>query len=534
MMQMVMGKADWQLRQKIGQLIVVRASGFLFDHQIRYPVWEPLNAQLRDWLETLNLGGVILLGGSAAELAQRTQQLQSWSSNPLLIAADIEEGVGQRFAGATWFPPPYILGAIAEQNLDLARDYARRMGEVTAQEALALGINWVLAPIADVNNNPDNPVINIRAFSDRPAIVSALVTAFIEGAKQYSVLTTAKHFPGHGDTATDSHLHLPVLSHSPERLASIELPPFQAAIAAGVDTVMTAHLQIPAWDTENPATLSAAILTGQLREKLGFEGLIVTDALIMGGVTQIASPSEVAVRALEAGADILLMPPDPVETIETVLAAVRSGRLTEARIEQSVHRIQQAKNHLAIASVTPQPLQVAQPAARQTVQEIIQSGLQRGGILPLTLEAAIAKRNLIIVDDLLNCDFLDRACPSVTIPQAYGYQRQLLDQSSLGQVTLAALPTLLQVFVRGNPFRGTAGLTPEAEHFYQTLLQANWLQGLILYGSPYVLDWFRSQLSPDFPWVFSYGQMPQSQAIACQQLLGSSEQNTELEGKDFV
>jgi beta-glucosidase len=534
MIQIGMSKADWQIRQKIGQLIVVRASGFLFDHQIRYPVWEPLNAQLGDWLETLNLGGVILLGGSAAELAQRTQQLQSWSSNPLLIAADIEEGVGQRFAGATWFPPPYILGAIAAQNLDLARDYARRMGEVTAQEALALGINWVLAPIADVNNNPDNPVINIRAFGDRPEIVSALVTAFIEGAKQYSVLTTAKHFPGHGDTATDSHLHLPVLSHSPERLAAVELPPFQAAIAAGVDTVMTAHLQIPAWDRENPATLSASILTEQLREKLGFEGLIVTDALIMGGVTQIASPREVAVRALEAGADILLMPPDPVETIEAVLAAVRSGRLTEARIEQSVHRIQQAKNYLAIASVTPHPLKVAQPASRQTVQEIIKSGLQTGGLLPLTPETVIAKRNLIIVDDLLNCDFLDRACPSVTIPQVFGYQRQLLDQSSLGQVSLAALPTLLQVFVRGNPFRGTAGLTPEAESFYQTLLQANWLQGLILYGSPYVLDWFRSQLSSDFPWVFSYGQMPQSQAIACQQLLGSSEQTAELEGKDFV
>jgi beta-glucosidase len=408
------------------------------------------------------------------------------------------------------------------------------MGEVTAQEALALGINWILAPIADVNNNPDNPVINIRAFGDRPEIVSALVTAFIKGAKQYSVLTTAKHFPGHGDTATDSHLHLPVLSHSPERLAAVELPPFQAAIAAGVDTVMTAHLQIPAWDRENPATLSAAILTGQLRENLGFEGLIVTDALIMGGVTQIASPGEVAVRALEAGADILLMPPDPVETIEAVWAAVESGRLTEARIEQSVHRIQQAKNHLAIASVTPHPLKVAQPASRQTVQEIIKSGLQTGGILPLALETAIAKRNLIIVDDLLNCDFLDRACPSVTIPQVFGYQRQLLDQSSLGQVSLAALPTLLQVFVRGNPFRGTAGLTPEAEHFYQTIFQANWLQGLILYGSPYVLEWFRSQLSPDFPWVFSYGQMPQSQAIACQQLLGSSEQTTELEGKDFV
>ncbi|MGK7934410.1 MAG: glycoside hydrolase family 3 N-terminal domain-containing protein, partial [Xenococcaceae cyanobacterium] len=210
---------DWQsfsLQEKIGQMIVVRASGHLFDAQIRYPDWEVPNQQLQQWLQKLNLGGVILLGGSSAELLMRSQQLQSWATTPLLIAADIEEGVGQRFSGASWLPPPMALSAIAAQNPTLAQEYALKMGEITAKEALTVGINWLLAPVVDVNNNPANPVINIRAFGDTPAIVGDLATAFIEGAKPYPVLTTAKHFPGHGDTVTDSHLDLPTLLHSDE------------------------------------------------------------------------------------------------------------------------------------------------------------------------------------------------------------------------------------------------------------------------------------------------------------------------------
>nr|MDJ0571719.1 glycoside hydrolase family 3 N-terminal domain-containing protein [Pleurocapsa sp. MO_192.B19] len=165
---------DWQslsLKEQIAQMIVVRASGYLYDHQIRYPAWEASNAQLKKWLGELNLGGVILLGGSSVELQRRSQQLQSWANISLSIAADIEEGVGQRFPGATWFPPPMALGAIYQNNPDLAEQYAREMGSITAQEALAVGINWLLAPVVDVNNNPDNPVINIRAFGDRPEVV---------------------------------------------------------------------------------------------------------------------------------------------------------------------------------------------------------------------------------------------------------------------------------------------------------------------------------------------------------------------------
>ncbi|MFM1842099.1 MAG: Beta-hexosaminidase [Cyanobacteriota bacterium] len=515
---------SWTLRKKIGQLIVVRASGFLFDHQIRYPAWEPLNTKLKQWLETLNLGGVILLGGSAAELAARTAQLQSWSPTPLLIAADIEEGVGQRFVGATWFPPPMALGAVAEQDLALAQDYARQMGAATAQEALALGLNWILAPIADVNNNEDNPVINIRAFGEDPTVVSALIKAFIEGAQDFPLLTTAKHFPGHGDTDSDSHLHLPVIPHDLERLKQVELPPFQGAIAQGVDSVMTAHILVPAWDGDNPATLSPTILTGQLREALQFDGIIVTDALIMGGVTQIASPEEVAIRAISAGADILLMPPDPVPVILAIEQAVQTGRLSEERIDQSLQRVLKAKQKL---DFSPNSLPISQTLnpepARQVVHHILTTALQKGGTLPIARRNPATGHNLIVVDDFLTADFLDRVCPALTLPKQAGYEPQLLTPELLQHYPQPQRPFILQVFIRGNPFRGTAGLSETSKALYRQYLGLSNLQGLILYGSPYVLDWFHqpmTEVCPDLPWVFSHGQMPQAQAIAAETLLG--------------
>ncbi|MDR9405494.1 MAG: glycoside hydrolase family 3 N-terminal domain-containing protein, partial [Halothece sp. Uz-M2-17] len=331
------------LAEQIAQMIVVRASGYSFDHQIRFPQWEPSNQALERWIRDLKVGGVILLGGSAIEIAERTHQLQDWSDIPLLMAADIEEGVGQRFSGATGFPPPMALGEIAKIDLPLAKEYARKMGEVTAQEASALGLNWVLAPVVDVNNNPDNPVINVRSFGESPEIVQELTQEFIAGAQTDSVLTTAKHFPGHGDTATDSHLKLPVIEVGTERLKVIELPPFIGAISQGVDAVMSAHLLVRCWDDTLPATLSSTILTQQLRLSLGFEGLIVTDALIMGALREIASPEEIPILAIEAGADIILMPENPERAIAAILEAVNNGRLSPQRISASVARIWEAK-----------------------------------------------------------------------------------------------------------------------------------------------------------------------------------------------
>lgn len=510
---------DWQglsLPEQIAQMIVVRASGYLFDHQIRYPAWEASNAKLQRWLGELNLGGVILLGGSSIELKMRSQQLQDWANFPLLIAADIEEGVGQRFPGGTWFPPPMALSAIYEQNPSLAQQYATEMGKTTAAEALAIGVNWLLAPVVDVNNNPDNPAINIRAFGDRLEVVSALSTAFIEGAKSYPILTTAKHFPGHGDTATDSHLDLPSLPHSASRLAAIELPPFQQAISAGVDSVMTAHLLIPAWDQEKPATLSSKIISGKLRKQLDFSGLVVTDALIMGGITRYASPEEVAIMAIEAGSDILLMPDDPEVAIASIYDAVKSGRITEQRIKQSLGRIWQAKNKV-ISTPSPAP-ELSPNQGRATVNSILQDSLQTGGNIPLDPLPNQNHRNLIVVDDILNTPQLDLNAPAITIPQEFNYQRQIVDSNTLDCILLDPRPTLLQIFIRGNPFRGNAGLTANSRRVYQQLSQKKQIEGIVIYGSPYVLQWFKSFMAGDVPWVFSYGQMPQAQAIALKAL----------------
>jgi beta-glucosidase len=525
---------DLSLREAIGQMIIVRASGYLFDRQIRYPDWEVTTSKLKNWLENLNLGGVILLGGSAAEISLRTQQLQNLANIPLFIAADIEEGVGQRFAGASWFPPPMALAAIYAQNPDLAKEYARKMGEVTAKEAGAIGINWLLAPVVDINNNPDNPVINVRAFGDRLETVRDLTTSFILGAKSHPILTTAKHFPGHGDTSTDSHLDLPVLNHSESRLAEIELLPFQSAIACGVDSIMSAHLLIPVWDSEYPATLSKKIITGKLRENLDFSGLVITDALIMGGITRY-SPQEIAVKAIEAGTDILLMPQDPEVAIAAIYEAVKQGRLTEERIYTSLDRIFQAKQKLLSASSAPPAPpayqhqkskkhtlkfteQLDRPESYETVDRILRESMQMGGNLPISNRRDNLK-NIIVVDDLLNCPFLDINAPAIAIPKKLGYQIQLLDRQNLSSSYSPEDSILLQVFLRSSPFRGIAGLSDRDREFYLQLINSGSVQGLILYGSPYILDWFLSVVPVDLPWLYLCGQMPSAQAIALETLL---------------
>ncbi len=536
------------LQEQVAQMFVVRASGYLFDHQIKYPQWEPPNAQVQYLLQDLGVGGVILLGGSAGELALRSQQLQNWAKFPLLIAADVEEGVGQRFSGATWFPPLMAIGAIAHQNLHKAQHYAAQMGSVIAQESLAIGINWVLAPVVDVNNNPANPVINVRAFGETTDEVSLLATAFIRGAQSHQVLTTAKHFPGHGDTALDSHLELPVLPHSSDRLAEIELPPFAAVIAAGVDTIMTAHLLIPAWDAERPATLSQRILTQELRQNLGFQGLIVTDALVMGAIANQYGANEAPVLAIEAGADILLMPVDPVAAIQAVCDAVTSGRIPTERIRASVERIWQAKgkilgenkqklapdltDDLSVGSqvlveskkvsFAQDPAQIsdllAQPLARQTVTNILQDSQIVRGSVPLSPPTANAKlRNLIVVDDVLDCKFLDRQATAVSLPKHLGYQLQLIDCHtpwSINPGDESFSLTLLQMFIRGNPFRGSAGINQLAEDLFKHLLTTHQLQALVIYGSPYIGKHLLPSLPPEIPYVFSYGQIPAAQAIA--------------------
>lgn len=524
------------LPEQVAQMLVVRASGYLFDHQIQYPSWEPNAEVLRHWLTDLGVGGVILLGGSAGEIACRCQQLQEWSAIPLFLAADIEEGVGQRFSGATWFPPPLALAGMVQAGATIAQvqQSAQAMGAWTAQEALAIGLNWVLAPVVDVNNNPQNPVINVRAFGETPELVSQLSTAFIQGAQPYPVLTTAKHFPGHGDTATDSHLDLPVIPHDCDRIYNTEYPPFQAAIAAHVDGVMSAHLLIPALDPDYPATLSPKILTGELRQKLGFDGLIVTDALVMGAIANQYGANEAAVLAVAAGADILMMPADPPGAISAVCEAVERGQIPLEQIEASVERIWRAKQKITRYDVedtsyqhaweTHTPLQIdldrlgTTEAIDATATILEGSNVVHGQITAVPANA----RTLIIVDDLVDCEFLSRKAPAIDLPRKLGYQVQIVDGNTpeipLDQV---GQPTFLQLFIRGNPFRGSAQLSRQAEAWFEFLLKSEQLQALAVYGSPYALTQFQGQLSAEIPYGFSYGQMPLAQQLVLNELTES-------------
>jgi beta-glucosidase len=512
------------LAQLVAQMVVVRTSGHLLDRQIQYPAWEAPADTLRHWVADLGVGGVIFLGGSVAEMGRRTQQIQSWAKYPLLMAADIEEGVGQRFLGATWFPPPLTLSAIYRQDPSQASIYAQAMGAITAQEAIAIGLNWILGPIVDVNNNPANPVINVRAFGENAAEVSELATAFMAGTAAYPVLTCAKHFPGHGDTATDSHLDLPVIEHPVDRLRQVEIPPFQAAIAAGVAGVMTAHLLIPSLDAEYPATLSAKILTGELRQRLAFTGLIVTDALMMGAIVNRYGAEEAVVMAVQAGADIVLMPVNPPLAITAICQAVEQGKISAEQIRASVSRIWAAKRQIfaesPVVSADALTLGAVAEQANAVVTAINRAALQHQGQLPLVATGGV---NLIVVDEILDCPFLGRTAPALVLLRDQGYHCQIINKYTPANFTIGSAPIILQLFIRGNPFLGGLGIVPLAKKICQELVAKQQLQALVIYGSPYLFQDLAATLPAALPCIFSYGQMPAAQGTALDRLFGHGE-----------
>ncbi len=296
----------------------------------------------------LNSGyGTVILGQPLA-VAFLVNRLQALSGVPLMNTADFETGVGFRLFGATSFPRQMAMGAIAgdEAGARLVREEAR----ITGLEARAVGVHVNFAPIADVNNNPRNPVINTRSYGEDPARVSALVSAYIAGARDGGMIATIKHFPGHGDTDVDSHLGLPVVSFDRARLNSIELVPFRRGVDQGVQAVMAAHLELPALDpaASTPATFSKPILQDLLRRDLGFGGIVYTDSMSMDAVTKLVPPGEGAVRAFLAGADQILHSPDPIAAFNGIKGAVTSGRIGQAQIDQSVERVLRAKASLGL------------------------------------------------------------------------------------------------------------------------------------------------------------------------------------------
>lgn len=511
-------------RRQFAELIVVRASGFATDGQRRYPRWEATNADLHRWLAQEGVGGVILLGGSAADLALRCRQLQHWAPQPLLLCADVEEGVGQRFEGASWLVPPLALDGLWHREPARAEELARAYGRCTGREARLLGLNWVLAPVCDVNNNPANPVINVRAWGQDPPAAAALTAAFVGGLQAEGVLGCAKHFPGHGDTRDDSHLALPVLGHDRARLEDVELPPFRATIAAGVASVMTAHLQLPALDAERPATLSAAVLSGLLRQELGFNGLVVTDALVMEAIAAHHGPGEAAAMAFEAGADLLLMPADVEAALEALERGDAEGRWPPERLERSLERRRRA---LATCSASPATAEEAlegllDPPSRALADSLLELSLQSQGAPGIWREPGV---NLLRIDNCLSSPFLPLTAPALVEPRRAGLQTVLVDGQTqpLDPARLPEGPVLLQLFVRGNPFRGSAAAATEWPQLVRQLVADDRLGGLAVYGSPYVWDALRELVPPDRPAAYSPGQMPAAQARVLDRLgLGMS------------
>src|ERR1700683_1147678 len=335
------------LEEKLGQMLVVYYFGNFISN--KSPEYEELAREVDDQ----HVGGLLLgtkrapLGierGGVYQAAVLGNDMQQRAKIPLIIGADFERGTAMRIDEGTSFPFAMAIGAAGNP-----RD-AYTVGKITAIEARAAGCHWVFAPDPDVNNNPDNPIINTRSFGEDPARVSEFVAEFVKGVQENGALATAKHFPGHGDVSTDSHLTLPTAPADRARLESVELVPFRAAIAAGVGSIMTGHLAVPAFEKNPnvPATMSKAILTDLLRHELGFQGLIVTDALDMGGVTTQYPPGEAAVRSIEAGADVLLLPPVPTAALQGLIDPAPPARLSPTRIDDAVRRILTAKARLGL------------------------------------------------------------------------------------------------------------------------------------------------------------------------------------------
>src|ERR1700730_17477982 len=320
------------LREKLGQLLMVYYFGVFTSAE------SPAYKELLHEVEENQVGGLIVgtirgpLGIERSEVyptAVITNELQKRAKIPLLIGADFESGTGMRLDEGTSFPSAMAIGATGDPNL------AYTAGKTIALEARAAGVHWIFAPDADVNNNPDNPIINIRSFGEDPKSVAEYVSEFVRGVEENGALATAKHFPGHGNVSVDSHLALAGLPGGRAELEGTELVPFRAAIATGVSAIMPGHLSVPAWEPDSnvPATLSKNILTGLLRHEMKFRGLIVTDAMDMGDVTSLYPPGEAAVRSVEAGADVLLMSPVPDAAMAGLEEAVGSGRLSVSRID---------------------------------------------------------------------------------------------------------------------------------------------------------------------------------------------------------
>ncbi len=385
------------LEEKIGQMFMIRVlSKFV---NIEDPDYQKLRENIARYhlgsiLLTVPSDGPFLLKSEPYEAAMLINGLQREPRFPLIVAADFERGPSMRLNGVTPFPHAMAFGAAGKPEL------AEEFGRIVARESRAIGVEWNFFPVADVNSNPENPIINTRAFGEDPAQVSALAAAYIRGARQEGLLTTAKHFPGHGDTATDSHLGVATVNRTREQIEQIDLAPFRGAISAGVDGIMVAHVTAPALepDANKVATTSEEIVGNVLKKELRFRGIVVTDAMEMGALTRLypqgggAASGRAAVDAVRAGNDLLILPSDLEGAYYGLLHAVRSGEIAESRIDQSVLKILEAKasaglNKARLVDVGAISSIVAKPANLEFADRVASASItlvrDNGQVLPL-------------------------------------------------------------------------------------------------------------------------------------------------------
>ena len=521
------------LRQKVAQMVWPFMLG---DYAATdSPSW----TQLERLVTQDQVGGFIVSVGSPLDIATKTNALQRASRVPLLFSADFETGAGFRVRAGYFLPNAIDLGGATVFPLQMALGAARdtalayEVGRVTATEGRALGIQVAFGPVLDVNNNPANPVIGARSFSEDPNLTARLGAAFVRGVQAHGMLATGKHFPGHGDTETNSHLELSTVTASRARLDSVELVPFRAAIAAGVGAIMTYHGILPALDSSGlPATLSPRILGGLLRDTLSYRGLLVTDAMDMVGVLRQFGAAEAARRAVSAGADVLLMPSDVTGTIDAVVAGVQAGRYEEQRIDASVRRLLELKRRFGLDRVRL----VSLDSVRRVVGDTTHAALAR----------RVAERGVVLVRDSLRLVpmTLRRAARVLMITYArrsdlgagVGFAAELRrgydsvrsefvsaddatpDFRRLLSLADSAEAVVLGSYVNISSTTATAGAPRAFVDFVAALQARNARVVLVSFGTPYLLQQAASVSS----YMIAWGPSQASQQAAARALLGSS------------
>jgi len=521
-------RADWirgqlenmTLAEKAGQLIACRFSGRFVNRESDYL------RELMIMVEDQGVGGFCLFGGNVYETALLTNTLQKSAKIPLLIASDLERGLGNQIDGSTLFPTAMAIGAAHSEEL------AYSMGKITALEARAIGIHMTYAPVADVNINPDNPIINVRSFGEDPEQVGRLAVAFIKGCQENGLIATAKHFPGHGDTHQDSHIVPQSVEADRDRLERVELYPFKRSIENGVGAIMVAHLLFPSLDsTPNlPASLSFRILTEYLRQELGFEGLIVTDAMDMGGVTALYEPEEAAVRAVQAGVDMVLLSPKPKEAIEALVGAVSSGVLSEQRLDDSVRRILKVKSGLGLHKKKLVDLRVLDKviASKSHLEQAVLAFESSMTLLKNerdTLPIGREEKRIAVLS--LSSDpgdyFAGEAfvtevktrCPEASVFYAEASTGQEYLEEAQKNAQDADL-IIVALFSRVRSHKGSAGLNPQHTQLIHKLAALSQPLIVISFGSPY----FLRHIPEIDAYLCAYRYAPEAQVAAAKAIFG--------------